>query len=207
LCIQSLHILGFGDSLTAGTPGFEPSLNWGDVEYQYGFWLVKEATNAGFPQPTFDNRGIPGELAQTMLPRLTAILGKTKFDVVIILGGSNDIGWGREVAEIFTDLKSLWNEAVNQECQVIACTVPPIRARFPPIQGAQTELNRLIREQVLKTDSIFVVDTFQELSDSKGLLRSKYDSGDGLHLNKLGYRTMGEVIWRKALYEILQTSD
>ena len=199
--------MGFGDSLTAGTPGYEPSLDWGDIEYQYGFWLSHEATEAGFQRPVFNNQGVPGELAQTMLPRLRALLAKDQYDVVIILAGSNDIGWGREVNDIFNDLKSLWRETSDYKSTVVACTIPPIRARFPPIQGSQRELNRLILSHHHNLSSFYTVDIFHDLCDEDRLLVVDYDSGDGLHLNKAGYRRMGEAIWDGAIKDIIQSHE
>ena len=64
-----MNVLCFGDSLTAGTPGFEPGFG-GDIRSQYGFWMLEEAKNAGYNDLQFTNRGVPGELASMMFSRL-----------------------------------------------------------------------------------------------------------------------------------------
>ncbi len=191
----SITILGFGDSLTAGTPGYDPDYG-GDERSQYGFWLLESSKSKGHYSVTFVNQGVPGELAQLMLGRLERLLQQKRYDAVIILGGSNDIGWGYPVHAIFKTLTTLWSLARGNGSRVVACTVPPIGSVFPDIQVKQGELNSLILRASKDIEGLIVVDLFSALADSDNLLLSTFDSGDGLHLSIQGYRQMGETIWK-----------
>lgn len=190
-----ITILGFGDSLTAGTPGYDPGYG-GDERSQYGFWLLESSKSEGHYPVSFVNQGVPGELAQLMLGRLERLLQQKRYDAVIILGGSNDIGWGYPVQAIFKTLTTLWSLARNNGARVVACTVPPIGSVFPDIQVKQGELNGLILRAPKDIEGLVVVDLFSVLADSDNLLLPTFNSGDGLHLSVQGYRQMGETIWK-----------
>ena len=198
-----IKILGFGNSLTAGTPGYDPEHGWGDPKSQYGYWLLKHAREDGWNNISFNNKGIPGELACWMPNRLRHILKSSTFQCAIILGGSNDIGWQDTTNQIVTYLQELWQIARENRIEVIACTVPPIGVEYPSIQSAQKELNRLIVNHANESEGIVIADTHHALAGTDGLLKGEYDSGDSLHLNVKGYRRMGEVIWKNSLQPLI----
>ena len=190
-----ITILGVGNSLTAGTPGYDPNFG-GDERSQYGFWLLESSKSEGHHSVSFVNQGVPGELAQLMHGRLERLLQQKRYDTVIILGGSNDIGWGYPVHAIFKTLTNLWGLARDNGAKVVACTVPPIGSVFPDIQVKQGELNGLILRAPKAIEGLVVVDLFSVLADSNNLLLPSFDSGDGLHLSIQGYKQMGETIWK-----------
>jgi len=192
---SAITILGFGDSLTAGTPGYDPDFG-GDERSQYGFWLLESSKREGHHHVSFMNQGVPGELAQLMQGRLERLLQQKRYDAVIILGGSNDIGWGYPVHAIFKTLTNLWSLASDSGARVVACTVPPIGSVFPDIQVKQGELNGLILRAPENIEGLIVVDLFPVLADSNNLLLPIFNSGDGLHLSIQGYRQIGEAIWK-----------
>ena len=191
----TIEILGFGDSLTAGTPGYDPNFG-GDERSQYGFWLLESSKSKGYHHISFVNQGVPGELAQLMYGRLERLLQQKRYEMAIILGGSNDIGWGYPVHAIFETLTNLWSLAIDKGSKVVTCTVPPIGSTFPDIQEKQAELNALILKAPKDVEGIIAVDLFSVLADSNNLLLPTFDSGDGLHLSIQGYRQMGETIWK-----------
>ena len=196
-------ILGFGDSLTAGTPGYDPTYSMGDVRSQYGFWLLNSAKKEHVANLEFINMGAPGELASMMYSRLKTILNEGEYDIVVILGGTNDIGWGHDVEQVYRDLERLWGLALGKGADTVACTIPPIAERFGLIQAKQTNLNERILRSAQLSDRMTVVDVFSALVDSNGLLPSVFDSGDGLHLSVEGYRRLGEVIWREGIRALM----
>ena len=191
----TIEILGLGNSLTAGTPGYDPVFG-GDERSQYGFWLLESSKSEGQHHISFVNQGVPGELAQLMRGRLERLLQQKRYDTVIILGGSNDIGWGYPVHAIFKTLTNLWGLASDKGARVVTCTVPPIGSIFPDIQEKQRELNSLILRAPNEIEGIVTVDLFSVLADSNDLLLPAFDSGDGLHLSIQGYKQMGETIWK-----------
>lgn len=199
-----MKVLCFGDSLTAGTPGFEPGYG-GDVRSQYGFWMVEEAKKTGYHELEFTNRGVPGELASMMFSRFRRTLSEDEYDIAVIMGGSNDIGWGNEPVTIHASLNRLWQLSIDNSIIVIACTIPPIGSEYPSIQKSQQQLNILINQS--GNDDINVVDVFSALADNNRLLLPVYDCGDGLHLSVEGYKKMGESIWNEVLRNYISSSS
>lgn len=199
-----IRVLGFGDSLTAGTPGYDPELKEGDEESQYSYWLEKRALEEADLEVRFENRGVPGELAQNMFPRMKRILrGRgAVYDVAVILGGSNDIGWGYSIDAVVSAVTGLWDVCLEEGIPVIGCTIPPIAHIFGGIQSMQANINRLLTEAISERERALLVDLFTPLSDDNRLLRPEYDSGDGLHLSVSGYRRMGEAIWNLGVKKI-----
>ncbi|UCE10645.1 MAG: SGNH/GDSL hydrolase family protein, partial [Candidatus Thorarchaeota archaeon] len=161
---KPIRILGFGDSLTAGTPGYDPEYGWGDERSQYGYWIVENARVEDIVI-RFDNKGVPGELAEWMLPRLDALLKMNDYDIIIVLGGSNDIGWGKATEHVFESLVGIWKRAEESSKHVVVCTIPPIASRFPPIQQKQAELNDMILRYAEDNTHLVAVDIFAQLSD------------------------------------------
>ena len=201
-----IRILGFGDSLTAGTPGYDPEHGWGDPKSQYGYWIREYAADDGWGNISFHNEGVPGELARWMPNRLNHLLQNSSYRYAIILGGSNDIGWQDTPGQIIEYLKALWRIAREKDIEVIACTVPPITTAYPSIQSSQLMLNHLISENVTEIEGVHIADIYSALSNQDGLLKFEYDSGDGLHLSIEGYKRMGEEIWKGTLSHLLKES-
>ncbi|MHA1905572.1 MAG: SGNH/GDSL hydrolase family protein [Candidatus Thorarchaeota archaeon] len=200
---KELRILGFGNSLTAGTPGYDPNFG-GNEESQYCYWLLKAAVEKGWNDLHFDNQGVPGELAESMRYRLEILFERRSYDVAVMLGGTNDIGWGRDPDDIIMHLSKLWNIASENGVRVVVCTIPPIGLIYPPVQKSQSILNNLISIECNASRNLVQVDLFNALSDSEGFLKSEYDSGDGLHFSVAGYQQMGRTIWDKGLERLLR---
>jgi lysophospholipase L1-like esterase len=201
-----VRVLGFGDSLTAGTPGYDPFDLSGDERSQYGYWLVRKAKQEDGIDMDFDNQGVPGELARHMLPRLRKTMNQRSYDVAIILAGSNDVGWGSDSKTVWSYVKSLWEHALDRGSHVVGCTIPPVGFLYPGLQETQTSLNEMICASAKDYDNLMVVDLFVSLSDEKGILVPQFNSGDALHLSIEGYRRMGEVIWQGALGPLLSST-
>lgn len=193
-----MKILGFGNSLTAGTPGYEPGYG-GDIRSQYGFWLLESARKEGITTLQFQNQGVPGELALQMKPRLQKLLGRNDYDIAIIMAGSNDLGWGHTPDDIYTVLTHLWDLSMSSGIKTIACTIPPIGAKLPQHQEKQRHLNERILNEGCNIPKLLLADIFSSLANDEGILIPSYNSGDGLHLSVEGYRKMGTVLWEDVL--------
>jgi lysophospholipase L1-like esterase len=200
-----VEILGFGDSLTAGTPGYEPGYG-GDPQSQYGFWLLESAKNDGTHNLRFTNSGVPGELAATMNQRLRNQIRRQRYDIVVLMAGSNDLGWGTPSDEVFRILRGLWAVVAEQGSALVACTIPPIAESYPRHQDSQRRLNSHILAAGGPGHDRVAVDVFSALADSHGLLLPDYDSGDGLHLSVEGYRAIGEIVWSDGVRKLIHSS-
>jgi lysophospholipase L1-like esterase len=199
---RNVDILCFGDSLTAGSPGYDPMFG-GNPQFQYGYWMTEKAKSLGWTKLQFDNHGIPGDLAASMLNRLERALGGKSYSVTVLLAGSNDLGWGNSVETVYASLHRLWTKVISREIPLVCCTIPPIGSVYPPLQNAQREINEKIRDFASATEGAICADLYGGLSTPDSLLENVFDSGDGLHLSLEGYRRVGTIVWDEGLSEIL----
>lgn len=199
---RTITFVAFGDSLTVG---FIPSRI---VTQPYSRFL-KEITDDFLLhsirphtfKTRFINRGLNGDLTSGMLLRFNKDVIALKPNYVIILGGTNDMGWGLPVDEIFSCLKTMYEKAVDNNVEPIVCTVPSLLGWDEGIQPRLT-LNHLLLRFCHEKNTL-CVDLFEATCDSATKrLRSEYSS-DGLHFNALGYRKIAETIFKEAVRRIL----
>ena len=198
-------IIAFGDSLTFGyqSPTEDEEL---PAPIPYTTFLSEKVDgmlrgrSAGF-RVEFLNRGIVGELTDDMANRIGRDVLEPQPDAVIILGGSNDLGWGIEPSPIAENLAEMYDESMKNGIQPVACTVPSVRGYDEGIEP------RLLLNGLIKRHSeilgIACVDLFSATADSTGRLREEY-SNDGLHLSPLGYEAMAEAIFSEAVRGIIE---
>lgn len=198
--------VAFGDSLTVGyqssSLGDELPLITPYTEFlKKRIETMPDLDTAGGPRVEIFNRGVVGELTEDMLDRFDRDVVKVEPDFVIVLGGSNDLGWGVEPQPVAGNLAEMYREAVRHEIRPIACTVPSILGFDEGIPPRRV-LNRLIKEYSAQHCQV-CVDLFTATCDSTtGRLREGY-SNDGLHLNTRGYEAMAEAIFSEAVRDII----
>ncbi len=181
-------LIAFGDSITAGYQA--------DIETPYTDYLEPLMGD----EWVFVNMGINGELTSQMLKRFERDVIRHKPDVVVILGGTNDIGWGIESQSIIKNLKSMVQQALDAGITPIPCAIPSLIG-FDELILPRQEVNAAIA-QFAKEKEIHFVDLFTVTADEKNWLDQKYSS-DGLHLNTQGYKLMAETIYEQALTRIV----
>jgi lysophospholipase L1-like esterase len=194
--------VAFGDSLTVGYQSQIRGDEWPQSTPSTEF--LKEKTEKMLDQRgavglrvEFLNRGVVGELTEDMVKRFDRDVLRSESDAVIILGGSNDLGWEREPQSVARNLTKKYDEAVLHRIQPVSCTVPSVLGFDHGIQP-RLQLNQLIKRYSVER-SIVCVDLFSATGDSStGRLKGEY-SDDGLHLNPLGYETMAEAIFSGAV--------
>ena len=182
-----MKIIAFGDSLTVG--------------YLSPF---DTAPYAEFLQPllgpdaTINVAGVSGETTDDMLRRFDRQVIKNAPDQVIILGGTNDLGWGVSIDRIIENLARMYRSAQKAGILPIACAVPSLLGAdefIPP----RLELNRRI-QKMAEAMKIPFADLFTPTSDSFGRLREDY-SQDGLHLTAEGYRKVAHILYQSVFRE------
>lgn len=122
----------------------------------------------------------------------------------VILGGTNDLGWGVTPSTIITNLERCYTLALAAGVQPVGVTVPSIRAEgydvgpLPAWLQAhlryRLELNRLIAERCERLH-MPCVDLFQGTSDPPSSFLAARFSSDGLHLNGAGYLMFARLVW------------
>jgi len=144
----SMRIVALGDSLTVGYMSPVTGLEW--PPYQPYSSFLEEMIRDAIAKMRKDakveiiNKGLNGDLTESMLSRFDGDVLQLKPSHVIILGGTNDLGWSIPVAEIYRNLEKMYDKAIHHSIRLIACAVPSILgydSLIPPRVG----LNRMIR--------------------------------------------------------------
>jgi acyl-CoA thioesterase-1 len=199
-----MKIVALGDSLTVGETGFGFSEFDESASYpKYLEILAKQHLTSlqSGSEINVLNRGINGDLTSGMLERFSKDVVDEKADYVIILGGSNDIGWGFDPAIIAHNLAAMYGMGLRKGIGAVACSVPSILGLdelIPP----RLQLNGIIRSEAEKR-SIAFVDLFTATADPRTNRLLEDYSADGLHLNPNGYRQMGKCMFDKWLRALL----
>jgi len=200
-----LVIIAFGDSLTvgyhSGHDGDSPEASpYTEVLREKADKVLGRQGTRPF-DVTFLNRGTSGELTGEMIERYPSTVIAVEPDAVIVLGGSNDLGWGYHPESIGENLSWMYDEALAHGIRPVACTVPSVLGFDEGI-----EPRRLLNETIVELSrelGIPCVDLFSATCDSSQRLRAEF-SDDGLHLTSAGYRAMGEAIFRDAVGPMIE---
>jgi len=219
-----LIFLCFGDSLTAGYPGYNPHIDGvsrgnGNIQSQYEYWLKKycieylEAKNASKDHKNgeeliFINKGVPGDTSSGLLYRVERDLLniEPKPDYSIIIIGTNDLGWASSTDKIFKNIKKLHSLSRENGIISIGGLIPPVTRHCtePRWERAREKLNENLYQYFNKNNIKFTEHTY--MMDNKGYLKQDYTSGDGVHFSVAGYHQMGYSIFQNVLkYVIDQT--
>ena len=189
--MEGFTILCMGDSHTAGYPRFDP-LTGGNPESSYQYWLRKGLVKK---RPDKDirliNQGVCGDTSAGIAGRLLHALNTTGCNLVILAGGTNDLGMIGE-HKIFTNLARGYEAVRARKLPLIVPSVPPIS--LPGYADRVKRLNRSIEAYALSGKNMFFADWFGALTDGAGLLDKRYDAGDGVHLSIAGYERIGSLM-------------
>ncbi|MCS7115935.1 MAG: GDSL-type esterase/lipase family protein [Nitrososphaerota archaeon] len=191
---KRLVIVALGDSLTVGFQSNNPFMpptpytHYLTLKIEEMFKELKEGRSV-----YIYNKGIVGDLTSGMLHRFYDDVISLKPEYVIILGGSNDIGWGFPPSMVFKNLEKMYSTARKHGIEPIACTIPSILG-FDSLIPPRIELNNLIKDYCEK-NKVPLADLFTITSDpNTKRLREEY-SDDGLHLTTEGYKKIADVIF------------
>lgn len=150
--------------------------------------------NEYFPDRDFVNRGISGQITGEMLGRFKADVIDVKPQAVVILGGTNDLARGVNVAAIENNLSMMADLAERHDIRVIFASVLPVsdsrRQERPPLMIRA--LNDRMRSMCSQRGCTYL-DYYTALIDKTGQLTAEF-SDDGLHPNSKGYRVMAPLV-------------
>jgi lysophospholipase L1-like esterase len=202
MTIGQSHIVCFGDSLTAGfqSPAID---NPQGIETPYGRFL-QELTGLAVRVSV---SGICGELTGEMAMRFQSAVLIYHPTHVVILGGTNDLGWNAASADIFRNLLKMYELAVAAGIKPVPVTVPSIRVGddlrseegrrwFAEHLDRRRQLNGLILRYA-KLKRLTAFDLFTATVEPETQQLAARYSNDGLHLTTAGYRLMAERLYQE----------
>ena len=197
-------IICFGDSLTAGFQSPTPE-NPAGQETPYGQFLQEWLGAAGDIRVS----GICGELTSEMAMRFRRDVLQQQPSHVVLLGGTNDLGWNAQPAGIMRNLVKMYEQARASKIIPIPVTVPSIRVEAtgggPDAEAwieqhlaRRVELNGLIQGYAL-SHNVPWIDLFAATAEPFTRRLAAQYSNDGLHLTTSGYRLLARLLYDQVL--------
>jgi len=151
-----------------------------------------------FQDNGFINSGICGETTSQMLSRMDSQVIAYKPEVMVFLGGINDIARNQGYVsneKIMENISTIATKAKNAGIKVVLCSILPINDIYwnksIVLSEARTsvlDMNKRIKDCCDKQGYTFC-DYYPLMSDGKGGIIASY-TPDGLHPNKTGYAVM-----------------
>ena len=160
-------ILAYGDSLTFGTGA-------GGEEYSYPTVL------ANLSGLQVVNRGIPGEVSEDGLARLSSVLQETKPDLVILCHGGNDLIRKLGEGQLKRNLEQMINVIKASGAEVVLVAVPKFSIMLTP-----PDLYQDLAEQHQLPLALDILTNIERKPELKS---------DQIHPNAVGYRVFAEQI-------------
>jgi lysophospholipase L1-like esterase len=200
-----MKIVAFGDSLTVGENAFPFSDESGATYPKFLHRLAENyiRNNQSGLEVEILNRGLNGDLTSGMVERFSTDVAQESPDYVVILGGTNDIGWGLDNLTIIHNLTNMYDVSLKMHIGPVACAVPSILGLdwlIPP----RLDLNRKIQTEAA-TRKIPFLDLFGLTADPMNNRLLEEYSADGLHLNSKGYKRVGEYVFNEWLKMLLRS--
>lgn len=198
-----LRIAALGDSITAGSPGFDPvpaqrvRLGFGEDERsQYGYWAERAD-----PELDVRNCGVFGERTDEIALRLGDCAADA--DVLIVQGGINDIAQGlgaggragiEAIGAAAGNLDAMAAHGQRLGLRVAIAEVLPWNNGHPLADSAITQLNERIADIARRRDlTLLRFHDALEDPDDPGLMRPGL-TVDGDHPSIAGYEILGELV-------------
>ena len=201
--VRTISFVALGDSLTVGFIPETFPINYPYTEFlkEMADNFLKQVGKDDTVDVTIMNRGVNGELTSDILLRFRRDVIALRPNCLIVLGGTNDIGWGVPVEEIFANLTRMFHMAMDNAIEPMGCTVPSVLGwdeGIPP----RMELNELLK-RFCSEKGILCADLFAGTCDPETKRLRADCSSDGLHLNGVGYRRIAETIFDEVIRSVL----
>jgi len=119
---------------------------------------------------------------------------------VVLLGGTNDLGWNLPPAEIIRNLTAMYERAVKAGIRVAAVTVPSIRG-FDDHIARRHDLNTLIADACAHRN-LPCVDLFTATAEPDTHRLAAPYSNDGLHLTTAGYDLLARLLYEQMFKDL-----
>jgi len=186
-------VAALGDSITAGSPGWDPDPERrrpdADPESQYQHWAARADTRL-----EFRNCGVSGQRTDEIARRLEDCAEGA--EVLVVQGGINDIAQGRSVDDAAVNLRQMVSRGRELGLRVALANVLPWNNGYPRADAEIRRLNALI-DAIASDDDVPTLHFYETLEDEArpGRMRDVWTS-DGEHPSVEGYRRLGELAFR-----------
>eukprot|EP01084_Bolivina_argentea_P106516 190572_1 len=197
--VSRLKILCFGDSLTHGY------LNMGRQHIPYSNTLQKliETDYNCFKLEIIES-GVDGEkITFSMVNRITELMKNNTFDIVVVLGGTNDVGTAKKASQIIDALNKIYTLiTVKHKAKCIALTIPPYggvlsKHNDGDFANTRSEVNKFIVQRCADSNNSMVLcDLYEYIDSSSDESKGKFFDKDGLHFSEHGYDMMGQLVYK-----------
>jgi lysophospholipase L1-like esterase len=192
----SIVVCALGDSITAGSPGFDPDpaererRGFGDdPESQWEYWTALRDSRL-----EFRNHGVYGQRTDEIAARLEACAAGA--DVLVVQGGINDIAQGRSVEPAAENLRAMVRRGRELGLGVVLADVLPWNNGWPDTEPRIRRLNDLV-EAIAREERVTLLpfhDTLED-RDRPGRMPEEW-TAEGDHPSVAGYRRLGERAFR-----------
>ncbi|MFA7288504.1 MAG: GDSL-type esterase/lipase family protein, partial [Melioribacteraceae bacterium] len=130
-----------------------------------------------------------------------------KPDAIIVNLPSNDVTNGYTIAEQMSNYRIIAANAASQQVPMWVTTTQPRN-----LSASQKLLQMEARDSVLAYFKDKAINVFDELANADGSIKTKYNSGDGVHLNNAGHKYIYEEmvkakIWDYVLSDVEETEQ
>ena len=204
-----IRLICFGDSLTAGFQSPTRENPQGRLT-PYGEWIRQRLGAAGQVRIS----GICGELTGDMTIRFRQDVLAHQPHYVVILGGTNDLGWNGSPSEIMRNLVKMYEQMLAAGGVPVPVTVPSLRIEEAEStrEGEESvrwhlerrrDLNATILDYA-RAKHLLAVDLFTATAEPESYLLARPYSNDGLHLTTAGYQLFADLVYRLVLEPVLR---
>lgn len=124
---------------------------------------------------------------------------------MLLLGGTNDIGWGKPAEVIYDCLVKISDIPLSKGAKVLLFTIPETAYKSPSFDARRNDLNRMIKED--SRDDVFTFDLHDKIpyhSLDEDERKEIWD--DGLHLTSKGYERLGKLAAER-LIELMEAEE
>jgi lysophospholipase L1-like esterase len=151
-----------------------------------------------FPGSYYLDKGVPGNTTAQMLARFDVDVIAHQPKVVVILGGTNSIGYVSN-EQVEQELQAMYTAAQQAGIRVVACTITPRRPSASDARGDLTPQILVVNEwikQYAAANGIVVADYYLALAGPDGLLPKNLTT-DFVHLTPAAYEKITPVADRE----------
>lgn len=147
--------------------------------------------------PVLVNAGVVGECTGQIARRLEEHLHSRKYDLVLILAGTNDLLGMQPADSIVAAIRALHNTAFNAGAHTVVMTIPELHVPNSPtarlIDDRRCQVNYELRQFACVNGhrSIFV-DVAEHMP--RDAAHSHLWSSDGVHMTTDGYEYLGQLL-------------